>query len=65
LAAQGAHRVLRVRFDGGDVLSGWFDFVPSPPEAVVFGRDPWGNGICSEPFSGELLSVRRSFPRGS
>src|SRR5262249_54735361 len=65
LAAQGADRTLRVRFDGQEVLSGTFDFVPSAPSAVVFGHDPWGNGICSEEFSGEILSRRRTFPSGS
>lgn len=62
IAAQGVERRLLVRLDGKDVLAGEFDFVPSPPGAVLFGRDEWGNGICAAPFSGEFLSIERSFP---
>jgi hypothetical protein len=61
-AAQGVDRRLSVRLDGEEVLVGEFDFVPSPPDAVLFGRDEWGNGTCVTPFSGEIISVHRSFP---
>jgi hypothetical protein len=54
---------LRVTLDGVERLAGIYDFIPSHPSLVVFGRDRRTNDQCDAPFSGELLEVRRSLPR--
>jgi hypothetical protein len=53
---------LRVRLDGAEVLRGSYDFVPSAPERVTFGRETVDPQYCSTPFSGEILGVERGFP---
>jgi hypothetical protein len=59
----GASRRLRVTLQGQEVLSGSYDFIPSPPDLVSFGRDRFDNGQCTAPFSGQILKVERAFPR--
>ncbi len=52
---------LRVRFDGVEVLTGSYDFVPSVPERVTFGKETVDPQYCATPFSGEILTVSRGF----
>jgi hypothetical protein len=56
---------LRVTVDGVERLSGIYDFIPSHPSLVVFGKDTRANDQCDAPFSGEILEVRRSLARPS
>jgi hypothetical protein len=54
---------VRVAVDGVERLSGVYDFIPSPPSLVAFGRDTRPNDHCDAPFSGEILELRRELPR--
>ena len=56
-----ARRTLRVRLDGEEVLSGAFEFEPTPSGAVAVGRGATGPE-CPRGFTGEVLSIERRLP---
>jgi hypothetical protein len=49
-----------LRLDGRELLRGSFDFIPSMPQQVTVGLDRVGNDQCTTPFSGRVVSVRRT-----